>query len=64
MTLYNSPIPLPSLHKNTGLHRFNSIILNTFLQRFFSVYRNLSLLKLGAQCITVRPKWQEAEQRV
>lgn len=32
MTLYNSPSPLSSLHKNTGSHRFNSIILNTFLQ--------------------------------
>lgn len=36
MTLYNSPNPLASLHKNTGSHRFNSIILNTFLQRFKS----------------------------
>lgn len=64
MTLYNNPIPLASLHKNTGSHRFNSIILNTFLQRSFRVYSSFWLLKLGAQHITVRSKWQEVEQKV
>lgn len=64
MTLGSSPIPLSSLHKNTSSPRFNSTVLNTFLQRFFSVYHNLSLVKVGAQGITVRSKQQGAEPTV
>lgn len=42
MTLDNSPIPLASLHINTGSLRFISIILNTFLKILFGLQQPLT----------------------